>query len=125
MKNLKLESARLLILGGGGHAASIIDVLKASGCQLLGYTDLMDYGKICGVPYLGKDNVIKQEFPDANLIIGVTYAKTPKDMSLRFQLINRYCHDFNFPFILSTTSIVADDLIIKEGSVVMQNLKRQ
>ena len=119
MKNLKLDSDRLLILGGGGHATSIIDVLKGSGCQLLGYTDLVDYGNICGVPYLGDDHVIEQKFPDANLIIGVTYTDTAKDLSLRYRLIERYRDDFNFPMIVSKTSIVADDVIIEEGLVVM------
>jgi sugar O-acyltransferase (sialic acid O-acetyltransferase NeuD family) len=119
MKNFKLNSGRVLILGGGGHAASIINVLKGRGCQLLGYTDLVDCGNICGVPYLGDDHVIEQEFPDANLIIGVTYTETAKDLSLRFQLIERYCHDFNFPVVVSKTAIVADDVLIEEGSAVM------
>ncbi len=122
MKNQKLDRQRLLILGGGGHATSVIDVMKGGGGDLLGYTDLIDYGNICGIPYLGDDCVIEQEFPDADLIIGVIYTDTVKDLSLRYQLIDRYRYKFNFPVIVSKTSILADDVIIEEGSVVMHRV---
>ena len=119
MRNYKLDASQLLIVGGGGHAASIIDMLQGSGRQLLGYTDLVNCGDILGVPYLGDDHVIERDFSNASLIIGLTYTHSAKDLSVRFRLIERYRHQFSFPVVASKYSILADDAIIGVGSVVM------
>jgi UDP-perosamine 4-acetyltransferase len=48
---------RVVVIGGGGHAKVVIDVLKAAGWQVAGYTDPAPAagGRIADVPCLGDD----------------------------------------------------------------------
>ncbi len=42
---------RIVVIGGGGHAKVVINVLKKSGYSIVGYTDHGDRGVILGITY--------------------------------------------------------------------------
>jgi UDP-perosamine 4-acetyltransferase len=48
-------SNRIVVLGGGGHARVVIEILLATGWQVAGYTDREATGSFAGVSWLGCD----------------------------------------------------------------------
>lgn len=50
---------RAIIIGGGGHAKVVMDIIQKMGtCELVGFTDNEEHQEMCGVPYLGDDSVL-------------------------------------------------------------------
>jgi UDP-perosamine 4-acetyltransferase len=56
------EARRLVVIGGGGHAKVVIDVLRAGGWEVVGYTDpSQPAGSRLGeVPCLGDDRALER-----------------------------------------------------------------
>ena len=54
------EGKRVVVLGGGGHAKVVIDILLAAGWSVVGYTDPTPVAgeEIAGIPCLGDDGVL-------------------------------------------------------------------
>jgi UDP-perosamine 4-acetyltransferase len=48
-------SSRIVVVGGGGHAKVVIEILQATGWQVVGYTDREATGSFAGVAWLGDD----------------------------------------------------------------------
>ena len=71
---LKIK-ARIIVVGGGGHAKVLISVLKKiRDFDLIGYADMRDSGELLGVPYLGTDLIMEQMIatsPSCCAVIGV------------------------------------------------------
>ena len=71
-------SARIVIVGAGGHGAVIADALLAAGAEVLGFTDTDSarHGRrVCGLPVLGDDSVLQEHAPESLLLangIGAT-----------------------------------------------------
>lgn len=115
----KFDAMDIAIIGGGGHARSVMAILKKHpDFNLLGYTDIRDNGEILGIPYLGKDDFIFQNKIE-NVVVGVSYLKSPLDMQLRFEIIEK-CQrkGVKFPTIISPDAIVDESVQIEEGTVV-------
>ncbi len=119
----KLNKIEVVIIGGGGHSKSIISTLSGiEGLKILGYTDKKDLGIILGVPYLGYENEI-EEFPTNELIMGISYLKTPLDRKLRTSIIEQMEErGFKFPKIISKKSLVDKSSSIGNGSVILNNV---
>jgi sugar O-acyltransferase (sialic acid O-acetyltransferase NeuD family) len=111
----------ILIIGGGGYAREIIGILKSmSEYRLIGYTDVINKGKLLGIPYLGNDKelgLIKGKTKIAVLGIG-----QQQDPSLKVGVIKRYkSSGFKFPQIISTKAIVGQDVKLGEGTIIRDN----
>ncbi len=116
-------SKDICIIGGGGHSKSIISIIKKINYfNIVGYTDLVDKGNILGVSYIGNDDVIfQQKIPFA--AIGISYLKTPKDISLRLGIIEKYSKlGLVFPKIISPSAIINEEVYIDDGTVVMDGV---
>jgi UDP-perosamine 4-acetyltransferase len=52
----------VVVIGGGGHAKVVIDVLQQQGWQVAGYTDPAPLAgsQICGAPWLGDDDTLER-----------------------------------------------------------------
>jgi sugar O-acyltransferase (sialic acid O-acetyltransferase NeuD family) len=113
----------IAIIGGGGHSKSIISVLsKLKDFNIIGYTDLADKGKILGASYLGTDEVIIESKVN-NIAIGISYLNTATDRTLRTNLINKFeSLKFNFPVIISPTTIVNAEVLIGNGTIIFDGV---
>lgn len=110
---------RIAIVGGGGHARMIADLLNQTPeYDLAGYTDLSSKGSICGSPYLGVDEVLPS-LGIQNAVIGVSYLKSPRDTSLRLKIISDLLGaGIRFPVVKSVNSTVSLYANISQGTVI-------
>lgn len=79
----------LILLGGGGHCRSIIDVAENTGYNILGILDLpTEVGKeICGYRILGTDDDICRFVGQAHFIITIGQIKNAFTRKILFQRI--------------------------------------
>lgn len=65
----------VIIIGAGGHAAVVADVLLASGHEVLGCTELdarLHGARVCGVPVIGDDGALgRHSAEDVRLVNGL------------------------------------------------------
>ena len=111
-----------IIIGGGGNSSVLIEICdKIENLKIIGYTDVEDKGDILGIPYIGKEDTI--DMSKKNVIIGLSYLKTPKDRSLRLKLIS----DFSikkclFPIVKSRSSIISKNVFIGVGTLIYEQV---
>lgn len=113
----------ILLIGGGGHCHSVIDVLELQGqYQIYGIVDTP--GKVgstvLGYPVLGADKDLPQLFEKcAHAIISVGHIQSS---ALRVKLFNAAKKaGFTLPTIVSPLAYVSKHAQLGEGTVVMHH----
>jgi len=115
---------KILLIGGGGHCRSCIDVIETEGrFDIAGIIDQQDKvgTSVLGYRVIGTD-IDLQKFIDQyhNVLITVGQIKTP---SLRIKLFNRAKElSANFPVIVSPKAHVSKHATIFEGTIVMHDV---
>ena len=116
--------SKIVIIGGGGHAKSLINTLKKiEGYQIIGYIALNDGGDILGIPYLGDDTVldeVQQKYKCRDAIIGVGNVNvSDKRRQITDELKSK---GFIFPTVISPTAMIGEDVTIGQGTVVLDGV---
>lgn len=115
--------ARIVVIGGGGHAKVVISVLKKAGYEVAGYTDREDRGLILGIPYLGGDGVlphVRGTHPDCGAVIGIGKIDASR---LRLALQGDIAElGFELPVIVSPDAVVNEEVRLGEGTVVLDGV---
>lgn len=113
--------AKIILVGGGGHAAVVIDVLKSlRGYSLIGYTDAEDRGKIFGVPYLGSDSALsslKRKHKKLAGVLGIGKVTAHDRRIKNFSSMREA--GLLLPAIVSPHAYVSSRAELAEGVVVM------
>lgn len=113
---------KIIVIGGGGHAKIIINLLqKLKKYSILGYVDRADKGDILGVGYLGNDDGlshIKSQNPRCHAVIGVGQVDIKNNRREIHQRLVRL--GFDLPTLISPDAIVASDVKLGQGSVVIE-----
>jgi len=111
----------IVVVGGGGHAKVVINILKKEGRhEILGYTDPRDRGVLLGNRYLGPDSSLTvlaagPEKLNAVIALGQVGLGVPRStLWTRLRSIG-----MSFPFIVSPDAIVNQEVSGGEGAVVM------
>ncbi len=110
----------ILLLGGGGHAQTIISIMsEEQRSKLLGYLDISDKGELLKVPYLGNDDFLNGKQNTLSLIVGLSYMGSKVNLLPRLNLVTR-CSALGFRFetVISEKSIIHNNVQIDEGTVV-------
>jgi sugar O-acyltransferase (sialic acid O-acetyltransferase NeuD family) len=113
----------ILIIGGGGHARAVVDVIEAEGrFQVAGIVDpgLEVGGEVLGYPVLGGDD----DLPDLldrvpRVIIAVGQILTPAPRIDLFDLLRSMGAEF--PIIVAPTAQVSPHARIGAGTIVMHH----
>lgn len=113
----------LVMIGGGGHAKSCIDVIEQEGkfsiCGIVDAT-LKVGAEVMGYPILGDDTILEKLFKKvSNAFIGVGQIKTPnvrKEIYFKLKKIG-----YDIPTIVSPMAYLARDVNLGEGSIIMHN----
>lgn len=103
----------IVIIGSGGHANSLIDLIESSNkFKLMGYFDKTKNNKL-DLKYLGSDKEItKYKFKYA--AIGIGLGLSPKK---KMQLINQYKDKgISFPKLIHKSSYVSNSCKIYDGA---------
>jgi UDP-perosamine 4-acetyltransferase len=106
----------VVVIGGGGHAKVIINLLKRAGRTIAGFTDLREGAKdILGVKRLGPD--VEASPHEVELVNGVGNVRVT---DVRRNLFEGYkSRGFTFAVAVHPAAIVAEDVTLHEGAIVM------
>lgn len=112
-------SKPLILIGGGGHCKSVIDVTESAGYTILGILDrnIPEGTTVLGYPVLGNDDKIAPYIDKAEFLVTVGQIKSP---AIRIRL-NKMVEEAGgkLATVIASTAHVSKYAKIGEGSVVM------
>jgi sugar O-acyltransferase (sialic acid O-acetyltransferase NeuD family) len=108
----------LILIGGGGHAKSCLDIIRCtSQYNLVGYVDFKPYlDSKFGVPYLGNDEVLPNYINGNQFLICIGQLNSSEKRQAVYHQLKIL--GANFATIISPFSHVSKFARIGEGSVV-------
>ncbi len=113
----------IILIGGGGHCISCIDVIEKTGLyQIVGILDLPEKigQKVLDYSIIGTDKEIERFTPEcSDFLITVGQIKSAE---LREKIVNKVkAAGGKLPVIISSLSYVSKHAIIEEGTIVMHH----
>jgi len=114
-----LKSKKLILVGGGGHCKSVIDVAESAGFQIQGILDIPENvgKKVLDYSIIGTDDQIPDYVKDAVFLVTVGHIK---DATLRIKLHQKIVDaGGTLATIIASTAHVSQYAQIGEGSVIM------
>ena len=114
---------KIVVIGGGGHAKSVISILKKiKEFEIIGYVDISGRGRVLGIPYLGKDNILGKLFKGGcqSAVMGIGNVVITAKRSEMLEKIEKL--GYKLPSIVSPSAIVNEDVKIKAGTVVLDRV---
>lgn len=110
----------LILIGGGGHCKSVIEVAESAGYEIKGILDMPDeVGKevLPGHKVIGTDYEIPQYVEECDFVITVGFIKNP---ALRIKLYNKVkAAGGRLATIIASTAHVSKYAELGEGTVIM------
>ncbi len=112
---------RIIIIGGGGHCKSVIDVAEQCGYEIIGIIDRIEnVGKIVlGYPIIGIDDDIPSFVNKGEFIIAIGQIENNKSRKRIAQIISN--SNGKLATLVAKDAYVSKYAQIGEGSVVMHN----
>ena len=112
----------LILIGGGGHCKSVIEVAESAGYEIKGILDMPDeVGKevLPGHKVIGTDDEIPQYVEECDFVITVGFIKNP---ALRIKLYNKVkTTGGRLATIIASTAHVSKYAELGEGTVIMHH----
>ena len=109
---------RLIVIGAGGHARSVLEVLLEPGqeYEVAGVLDEQheEIGDLYGIPLLGDIALAKELFQS-----GITSAFIASGSNSERKALSEMLSQFHFPEIISNRALVDKTATVGEGSIVM------
>jgi sugar O-acyltransferase (sialic acid O-acetyltransferase NeuD family) len=117
-----MNKRKLLLIGGGGHAKSCIDVIESTDeftIKGLVQNELSEERLLLGYKILGTDDDLPKLLKEDNLpFIAIGQIKSP-DIRIRLFGSLKSLIDQKLPIIKSSTSYCSGHALIGEGSILM------
>lgn len=116
-----MERKNLILIGGGGHCKSVIDVAESAGYNILGILDTPEnVGKdVLAYKVIGVDDDIPQYVDKAEFMITVGFIKNP---AVRIKLYNKVKEARGkLATIVASTAHVSKYATLGEGTIVMHH----
>lgn len=119
---------KLILIGGGGHCKSCIDVIQAEGrfdiagiVEKPGYQISGDEYPVLGYPVIGTDDQLPELVKEyKNVLITVGQIRTAIVRIKLFEMVSRL--GGNFPVIISPNAYVSRTALIGAGTIVMHHV---
>lgn len=112
---------KVVVVGAGGHARVLLDVLARCGVKVAGLTDAdaAKHGKLlAGVRILGSDKILEQHPPASTVLVNAM--GSTESMSLRQKIYERLKKEgYRFLTLVHPSAVVAPDAVLGEGVQVM------
>ncbi len=114
-------SGPVIVIGGGGHAAVVVDTLLLAGFEVVGLCDpKLEPGTAgpSGITVLGGDDALDRQSPDTMLLAnGVGSTRSTEVRRGLFERFKRA--GFRFATFVHPSAVVAKDVALGEGVQVM------
>lgn len=109
----------LILIGGGGHCKSVIDVAESAGYTILGILDrsIPEGGTVFGYNILGNDDLIEPYLDKAEFLVTVGQIKSPAIRIRLYKMVKDA--GGRLATVIAPTAHVSKYATIGEGSVVM------
>lgn len=117
-----IDSKKIILIGGGGHCKSVIEVAESAGYSIVGILDKPEYvgRSVLGYPVIGTDDMIADYVGEASFLITVGQIK---DSSLRSRLHEKVeIAGGRLATLIASTARVSRHARIGEGSVIMHHV---
>jgi sugar O-acyltransferase (sialic acid O-acetyltransferase NeuD family) len=116
-----MEEPPVIVLGAGGHAKVLIDVLRLTKRVVIGalVPDRQSWGKeIFGIPILGGDDQLEgYSTEEIELVNGIG---SVGDLEKRFQIFEEFkIKGFHFSSVIHPSAVIAESVFMSEGVQVM------
>ena len=111
-----------IIIGGGGHAKVLIDILQEQECNIIGYTEMIDKKEdILGVHCIGNDDeILKYNCEDVFLVNGLG---STGNQSHRKNIYELYTSkEYVFPPVVSVFALISRDVEVGIGVQIMRGV---
>lgn len=108
----------VIIIGNGGHASVLTEILLAQDTEILGFTAPRCEQNDFNLPYLGTDNIIENyQSSEVALVLGIGMIQpSPVRQKIFDHFQTLY---FQFPTIIHPTAIIAPSVQLEQGVQVM------
>lgn len=117
-----MQNRKLILIGGGGHCKSVIEVAESAGYEIKGILDIPDEvgtEVLPGYKVIGTDDDIPQYVEDCYFVITVGFIKNP---ALRIKLYNKVKEaGGKLATIIASTAHVSKYAELGDGTVIMHN----
>lgn len=113
---------KLILLGGGGHCKSCIDVIEQEGkYEIIGILDVEELvgQKVLGYEYIGTDADISKFVHDYSFLITVGQIKTASIRQKLFSLLRK--NSAQIATVISPRAYVSKHADIGEGTIIMHD----
>jgi UDP-perosamine 4-acetyltransferase len=112
-------SLPVIVIGGGGHAKVLADMLKLQGRELLGYTDASArLASALGLRYLGTDDELRSyPPPGVQLVNGVGSIRSASNRRRIFESLKT--KGYLFAGVVHPSAVIASGVQLEEGVQVM------
>ena len=109
----------LVLIGGGGHCKSVIDVAESVGFPILGIIDKLEMvgSRVLDYEVIGTDNDIPDYVDKADFVISVGQIKSPDIRRKIAEIV--YKAGGHFATIIASDAYVSKHSKICEGTVIM------
>lgn len=111
-----METTNLIIIGAGGHASVIVDIVKSiknKNINIIGFLDDNEsLSNFCGYKVLGKICDINKFSKDNQFIIAIG------NNNIRKQISQKY-NNINYVKLIHDSAVIGSNVTIGEGTVVM------
>ncbi|CCZ10917.1 acetyltransferase [uncultured Culturomica sp.] len=114
-----MKQQELILVGGGGHCKSVIEVAESAGIRIAGILDTRENvgKKVLGYDIIGTDDAIAEWVNKAEFIVTVGHIK---NAALRVGLHEKIAATGGrFATLIASTAHVSKYAIIGEGTVIM------
>jgi len=111
-------SKPVVIIGNGGHARVLIDILTMQQREIIGYTAPNEEHNPYNIPYLGGDDeILKYNQDSIELVNAIGSVSTTR---LRTNIFNNFkSKGYNFATVIHPSAIISHKVVLGEGVQIM------
>lgn len=109
----------IVIIGGGGHALSVIDTLISENkYNIVGILDINEKGSLWGIPYIGDDSNLQEVYDNGipNVFIAIGGIGVSDKRVKVYNIVKEI--GFNLPPIIDKTAQIGKGSCIAEGAFI-------
>lgn len=118
---MNIRKEKMVLIGGGGHCVSVIDVIELENkYDIIGILDPNTSNKVLGYPVLGGDEMIPKLVTE-NVFFLISVGQI-KSAVLRMKLARILAENkANMATVISPLSYVSKHALIEEGTIIMHH----